>query len=106
MIAGKPSMVRRSRGFAPTPLTLPEGFSETPAIFAAGAELKNNFCLLDKGKAVVSHHIGDMESPSVQKDYRSSVSLHVQARKMIPTMVAIDMHSGYFSSRLGQELAA
>ena len=106
MIAGKPSMVRRSRGFAPTPLTLPEGFAETPAIFAAGAELKNNFCLLDKGKAVVSHHIGDMESPSVQKDYRSSVSLHVQARKMIPTMVAIDMHSGYFSSRLGQELAA
>jgi len=35
-----PRMLRRSRGYAPTPVWLPLGFEQTPSILAMGGELK------------------------------------------------------------------
>ena len=106
MVGGDVQVMRRARGYAPEPLLLPKGFDEAPTIFAAGAEIKNSFCLLRKGEALVSHHIGDMENPSVQSDYRKAVRLYASIRDFEPQDVAIDMHEGYFSSRIGLEFAA
>ena len=50
VMAGKPRMLRRARGYAPTPLPLPPGFENAPAVLAMGAELKSTFCLL-QGRA-------------------------------------------------------
>ncbi|WP_319531248.1 carbamoyltransferase HypF [uncultured Cohaesibacter sp.] len=106
MVGGEIQVIRRARGYAPEPLLLPKGFEEAPTIFAAGAEIKNSFCLLRKGEALVSHHIGDMENPSVQSDYRQVVRLYTSIREFEPQVVARDMHEGYFASRVGLELAS
>nr|WP_321442689.1 carbamoyltransferase HypF [uncultured Cohaesibacter sp.] len=105
LIDGKVSLLRRARGYAPDPLPLPDGFDASPVILAAGGELKNSFCLLAKGHAVVSHHIGDMEVPKIQHDYRKALSLYLEARKLTPDRIAIDDHPTYLSSRLGADLA-
>ena len=41
---GQPALIRRARGFAPTPISLPAGFDDAPNLLAMGAELKSTFC--------------------------------------------------------------
>lgn len=58
-VAGQMRMIRRSRGFVPSPIFLNQSM---PQILACGAELKNTICLTKENKAFVSQHIGDMEN--------------------------------------------
>src|SRR4030095_7710961 len=44
--AGKPSLIRRARGYAPSAVPLPTGFEEAPDLLAFGGELKATFCLV------------------------------------------------------------
>ncbi|MGR9072795.1 MAG: carbamoyltransferase HypF [Gammaproteobacteria bacterium] len=104
-MAGEIRVLRRGRGFAPEALVLPEGFEEAPPVLAMGAELKNSFCLLKDGRAVVSQHIGDLESAAVQRDYRRQLDLYRQLFEFTPQTVAVDRHPGYLSTQHGLELA-
>lgn len=97
--------LRRARGYAPDPLVLPDGFEDAPPVLAMGAELKNTFCLLDRGRAVISAHIGDLEDARVHEDYRRSLDLYTALYDFVPEVVGIDLHPDYFSTRLGQQLA-
>ena len=60
-IHGRFRVFRRSRGFAPLPLVLEDG---GPPILATGALMKNTVCLSKDGRAFVSPHVGDLETPS------------------------------------------
>ncbi len=99
-------MIRRARGYAPAPLQLHEGFVGAPNVLAAGGDLKNTFCLLKDGQAMVSQHMGDMENPRCHADYRANLSLYEDIYDFSPNRVAIDAHPGYFSSRIGRDVAA
>ena len=59
---GKSRVLRRARGFAPSPIKLPAGFAAAPELLAMGGELKATFCLLKDGQAVLSQHQGDLEN--------------------------------------------
>ena len=76
VMAGKPRMLRRARGYAPAPLPLPPGFENAPAVLAMGAELKSTFCLLKDGQAIVSQHMGDLEEAATHADYRRNLELY------------------------------
>lgn len=106
VIQGRPQLLRRARGYAPAPLSLPRGFEHSPPILAMGAELKNTFCLLKDGKAVVSQHQGDLEDASVLQDYRHNTELYQQLFDHRPEVIAIDRHPEYLSSKHGRERAA
>lgn len=99
-------IMRRARGYAPSPLTLPEGFENSPAVLAMGAELKNTFCLVKDGKALLSQHQGDLEDASVFHDYRHNIDHYQQLFDNHPQMIAIDRHPEYLSTKLGQQMAA
>ncbi|WP_367156042.1 carbamoyltransferase HypF [Methylomonas sp. HYX-M1] len=103
---GEIRLLRRARGYAPQALPLPPGFEQAAPVLAMGAELKNSFCLLRPGQAVVSQHIGDLENAAVQTDYRHAIELYRQLHGFRPERVAIDLHPGYLSSQYGQSLAA
>ncbi len=105
-VAGKPVLLRRARGFVPEPLALPEGFEATPPVLAMGGELKNTFCLIKDGAAIVSQHIGDLETPRVHADFRKALDLYCQMQQFSPSYIAVDRHENYFSSRWGEQLAA
>lgn len=102
---GKPRILRRARGYAPAPLSLPEGFGSAPRILAMGAELKSTFCLLGGGRAIVSQHIGDLEEPAACADYRANQTLYREIFRFSPDIIAVDRHPDYFPAVLGQAIA-
>ena len=59
VVRQEPVLLRRARGFAPLPLTLPTA-SPVP-LLAVGPDLKNTFTLVDGARAYPSPHIGDRE---------------------------------------------
>lgn len=104
---GAPRILRRARGYAPAPISLPDGFpSAGSPVLAMGAELKNTFCLLDQGRAILSQHMGDLENATTQRAYRDSLSLYRRLFQHRPQVIAVDGHPGYHSTILGRELAA
>ena len=106
VVAGQPRLLRRARGYAPTPLKMPPGFEQAPPILAMGGELKNSFCLLKQGRAILSQHMGDLEDAATQRDYRHHLALYRQMFDHQPSIIAVDRHPDYLSTQLGQEMAA
>jgi len=106
MVTGQPQTLRRARGFAPSPLQLHKGFAQQAPILACGADLKNTFCLLKDGQAIVSQHIGDMENDRTHREFQHSLALYCKTHDVAPETVAVDAHPGYFASRWGRNHAA
>ncbi len=105
IMADEPRIFRRARGFAPATLVLPEGFENAPPILAFGGELKNTFCLLRDGKAIVSQHIGDLEDAATFHDYRHNLKLYETLYQHAPQVLVCDLHPEYLSSKLAREQA-
>ncbi len=106
VIAGAPALLRRARGHAPTPLPLPAGFAGAPEVLALGGELKNTFCLLKDGQAVLSQHLGDLENAAAHAAYKETLALYGGLFEHRPRVLAIDDHPEYLPSKIGREQAA
>jgi len=105
VIDNKIQTLRRARGYAPAPIILPPGFEKIPPILAMGSELKNTFCLLREGEAILSQHLGDLENASAFNAYQETLNLYLNLFEHKPEIIAIDKHPEYLSSKLGKELA-
>ena len=98
-------ILRRARGYAPAPINLPADFPDTSPILAMGSELKNTFCLLRDGQAIISQHIGDLANKTAFAAYRHTLNLYLSLLEHQPAAIAIDRHPEYLSTKLGKELA-
>ncbi|MFM2063959.1 MAG: hypothetical protein RLZZ507_3630 [Cyanobacteriota bacterium] len=105
VIDEKIQTLRRARGYAPAPIILPSGFEKIPSILAMGSELKNTFCLLREGEAILSQHLGDLENAAAFNAYQETLNLYLNLFQHQPEIIAIDKHPEYLSSKLGKELA-
>ncbi|MEH2078084.1 MAG: carbamoyltransferase HypF [Nostoc sp.] len=105
VIGDKTQIIRRARGYAPAPISLPPGFHNVPQILAMGSELKNTFCLLREGEAILSQHLGDLENAAAFNAYQETLNLYLNLFEHKPEVIAIDKHPEYLSSKLGKELA-
>ncbi|MGH9928735.1 MAG: carbamoyltransferase HypF, partial [Pyrinomonadaceae bacterium] len=76
IVAGRPSLIRRARGYAPSAVPLPPGFDGAPDLLAFGGELKATFCVLKDGAAILSQHQGDLEDFSTFEDYQKNLQLY------------------------------
>jgi hydrogenase maturation protein HypF len=94
--------LRRSRGYAPDPLSLP---FPVPPILAAGPELKNTFCLTRERYAFLSHHIGDMENYETLRSFQEGISYFERLFRIKPEIIAYDLHPNYLASRYSLERA-
>ena len=97
VVEGRTEIVRRSRGYAPFPITLP--FETDTDILAAGPEQKNTFTLLTGNYAFVSQHIGDMENAETLASYEATVRLYERLFRISPEIVAFDLHPEYLSTK-------
>jgi hydrogenase maturation protein HypF len=97
---GEELPLRRSRGYAPLPVRLP--FDSVPLV-AAGAELKNTFCLASGRDAWMSQHIGDMGSVQTLAAFRRSTRQFAQMYRVAPELVAADAHPGYQTRRWAED---
>ncbi|MEA5578170.1 carbamoyltransferase HypF [Anabaena sp. UHCC 0451] len=105
VIDNKIQTLRRARGYAPAPISLPSGFEKISLILAMGSELKNTFCLLREGEAILSQHLGDLENAAAFHAYQETLNLYLNLFAHQPEIIAIDKHPEYLSSKLGKELA-
>ena len=104
VMGGSTRVLRRARGYAPAPLRLPDGFADAPPVLAMGGELKNTFCLLRDGEAVLSHHMGDLENAATYDDYSRSIEQYSEFFAHEPQAIAVDCHPDYLSTKRGMEL--
>lgn len=98
----KTRMIRRSRGFAPSPVLLS---MDVDGIFATGAELVNCFCVGKGKKAFLSQHIGDLKNLKTLEFYRESHARYMEMFRIKVSMVACDLHPDYLSTRFAQDFA-
>ena len=103
--AGAPRVLRRARGLAPATIVLPAGFAAAAPVLALGGELKNSFCLLRDGRALVSHHIGDLENAPTHEDYQRAIADYQRLFEQPGGTIAVDMHPEYLSGKLGHRMA-
>ena len=101
VFAGGERILRRSRGYAPHPVTLPFPVGQ---ILACGAELKNTFCLTKDHYAFLSQHIGDLENYETLVFYRETLDRMRQLFRIAPSAVAYDLHPQYMSTKLALEM--
>lgn len=94
--------LRRSRGYAPFPVHLP---FEAPPLLAAGAELKNTFCITTGSYAFLSHHIGDLENYETLQSFEQGVAHFEKLFHVKPVGVACDLHPDYLATRYALERA-
>jgi len=94
---GRPSVLRRSRGYAPEPIGLP-WLARRP-VLACGAELKNTFCLAKGRHAFVSHHIGDLENYETMRAFTDGIAHFARLFDITPRLVTHDLHPGYLSTQ-------
>ncbi|MEW6285661.1 MAG: carbamoyltransferase HypF [Chloroflexota bacterium] len=94
--------LRRSRGYSPFPVKLP---FDVPQLLAAGAELKNTFCITNGRYAFLSHHIGDMENYETLKSFEQGVEHFERLFRVKPEAIAHDMHPNYLATRYALERA-
>ena len=96
---GGPYFARRSRGYAPRPITLPDGNEkEIPHLLALGAEQKGAFALLKDTKVFLSPYIGDMKNAAALLHYEECIRRFEKLFDCSPAALVCDLHPDYAST--------
>lgn len=104
LAGAQPIFIRRSRGYAPAPLVAP--FRSSTPTLALGAQLKAAFAFGDDDRAIVSHHIGDLDDFETLIDYGSSIAHYERLFQVKPRLLVHDLHPDYASTRYALRRAA
>lgn len=96
-------VLRRARGYAPLPIPWknPKGSS----ILALGAHLKSTIGFSKGDNIFVSQHIGDLETREAIESFKEVISSLEGMYEFEPSAIAVDLHPGYVSTKIGEELA-
>lgn len=102
VINNKMRLLRRSRGFAPSPVRLN---LNVEGVFATGAELVNCFCIGKGKQALLSQHIGDLKNWETYQFYSETFLRFQKMFRFSPQLIVTDMHPDYLSTKFGNDLA-
>ncbi len=100
VIAGKPVLLRRARGYVPKAIAVGEPFHAP--VLACGALLKNTFCIGVGDKAFLGPHIGDLENVETFESFQESIERMQRFLGVEPEVIAHDLHPDYFSTQYAQ----
>lgn len=90
-----PLLLRRSRGYVPRPVTVPEiGGS----VLALGAELKSAICLAAADQAFLSRHLGDLKGAATLAAFSGCIEPFKKITGITPEVIAHDLHPDYHST--------
>lgn len=103
VLDGREYPARRSRGYVPFPVKVPDSRMR---ILACGAEQKASFCISKEDYVFPCQHIGDLKNLETLENYEQQI-LHFQRLfDIVPQAVACDMHPDYMSTEYAQRRAA
>jgi len=102
VIKGKTFFLRRSRGFTPLSIMLPNKTKDTIAL---GAELNNVICSTKSDRAYLSQYIGETSKLKTQRFMEKAVKRMIRLTRSKPEKIVCDRHPEYHSTHLALELA-
>jgi hydrogenase maturation protein HypF len=97
IVAGRPLVMRRARGFVPRPVLVSHPFRRP--VLACGAHLKNAVCLAAGSEATLGPHVGDLENLETLRSFEESVARLERFLRLRPEVLAHDLHPDYLSTR-------
>lgn len=97
-----PIFIRRSRGYTPRAITLPQA---GPSVLACGGWYKNTICLTRGDQAYLSQHIGDLDNPATCEALEQAADHLLDVLSITPQWVACDLHPDFFSTQFAQQFA-
>ncbi|HEY0989175.1 MAG TPA: carbamoyltransferase HypF [Kofleriaceae bacterium] len=97
VIAGKPTLLRRSRGYVPRAIALAHPVAQP--VLAVGAQLKNTFCIAIGDCAYLGPHIGDLENLAALEFFEAAVARMEDILRVHPEVIAHDLHPDYISTQ-------
>jgi hydrogenase maturation protein HypF len=100
---GRPTVIRRARGITPTVITLK---SAVPDAIGFGAQQKNCICIAHGTSAIMSTHIGELDTESAIGFQASTILSLLEINNLEPEIVAHDFHPDYASTREAEKFAA
>lgn len=101
VMLGRELVLRRARGYAPLPISLPETL---PKILAVGAHLKNTIAVSVANNVFLSQHIGDLETKEAHTAFQKVIADFQRLYESTPESVACDLHPDYLSTQHAQAL--
>ena len=96
--------IRRSRGYAPQPISLPNELPQPTIAF--GGQLKSVFALGRNKHAFLSHHLGDLDNYEAYRAFAQTVDHYQQLWGIDAELIVHDLHPDYASTRFAQERAS
>ena len=102
VLDGHEYFARRSRGYVPQPVTVPQLKGH---LLACGAEQKASFCAAKGEHAFLSQHIGDLKNLETLEHYEKQIRHFERLFDIHPEMLVCDLHPDYLSTRYAQERA-
>ncbi|MGC8739211.1 MAG: carbamoyltransferase HypF [Candidatus Hydrogenedens sp.] len=96
VVMDKPILLRRSRGYVPQPIPLPE---KTGKVFlAVGGHLKNTVAVNCENQVLISQHLGDLETQKAVEGFRQSCEILLNLVERTPDILIADAHPDYTST--------
>lgn len=110
VVDGTVMLVRRARGYAPQPLSLPTLDGTAPCVLACGPQQKATIALTREDAdghvaCFVSQHIGDVENGATFDAWSAARARLENLFDLTPVALACDMHPSYLSSQWARERA-
>ncbi|UCF89134.1 MAG: carbamoyltransferase HypF [bacterium] len=94
-----PVVLRRARGFVPSPVDLP--LAGRP-VLALGPELKGTVCLTRGARAFIGQHLGDLTNLQTLDFLKEVVSHLMEILDVTPSMIARDLHPDYLTTSIAE----
>src|SRR5271166_2831798 len=99
VVCGRELLLRRARGYAPASVML-KGVRS--GILALGGHLKSTVALTHADSAVLSQHIGDLETVEARTAHTRAAKDLVQLHAEHPVLAVRDLHPDYASTRAAE----
>jgi len=121
VLGGETQILRRSRGYAPLPISLgsrPDRWAAQPAspaligspptcqvsVLAVGGHMKNTVALAVDGNVFLSQHLGDLENAHAFAAFEQANDSLTTLYEAKPEVIVCDSHPGYPSARFAAQL--
>ena len=98
---GAPILLRRARGYAPSPLRLPARLAAP--LLCVGAQMKNAVAVAAGHHVVLSPHIGDLGNAVTQRAFTQTIATLGELHGASCSAVVHDKHPGYASTLYAQK---
>lgn len=100
VVLGRELILRRSRGYAPLPISIAPAI---PSTLGVGAHLKNTVALSVDSNVFISQHIGDLETSQAFDAFQKALRSLEDLYEAHPTEAACDFHPDYLSTQFARK---